>query len=524
LSGSLILVVLLALTLLAGALRLHGLAAPNGQLTKDEAKLALAAEGVLQTGLPTMPSGRVYTRGMLNSYLIAGSFAVLGPTDLAARLPSVLAGLLLVPLVFLMARLIAGWIAALGAAAFVALAQPLVEWSATAWLPSLYLLLVLATTYCWYRGFVRNEGRWQVLGGVSLLLSLLAYEFGILLLAAIGLFLAWRLARRDLAWFQGRPTWAALGLLASSFGLFLWLALSVRAGTLAGSLSEVQGYVAPGLQLSTALVYLRAFFQEYWLLIALTGLGWPLLARANLGATVLLTLTLALIVLVPSFVLQAKTEIRYVLPSLPLLAILAAGGSFLLVQAAARGLRLGRPAASAVAALAVVAVVAGALHDDLTEAGDRLRRPAPRSTWLQTLEQQEIGPDDLLLTEGPERLRFYLGRADYHIYSRREFNDLDRDSADDQGRYSYAADDGIRSIYTNSLLLGAKGDFERLVEQPNHGKTLWVIGEESTIKRLAERMDDDLWPSLHRSARRRTTTDDDWIIMRIALPLRYRHD
>jgi hypothetical protein len=36
-------------------------------------------------------------------------------------------------------------------------------------------------------------------------------------------------------------------------------------------------------------------------------------------------------------------------------------------------------------------------------------------------------------------------------------------------------------------------------------------------------MDDDLWPSLYRSARRRVTTDDDWIILRIALPLRYRH-
>ena len=70
------LVAVLALTLLAGAVRLAGLAAPDGRLSKDEARLALSADGVLSSGLPVMPSGRVYTRGLLNGYLIAPSFAI----------------------------------------------------------------------------------------------------------------------------------------------------------------------------------------------------------------------------------------------------------------------------------------------------------------------------------------------------------------------------------------------------------------------------------------------------------------
>ena len=42
-SGALLLLVVLSLTVLAGAVRLHGLAAPDGQLGKDEAKLALVS-------------------------------------------------------------------------------------------------------------------------------------------------------------------------------------------------------------------------------------------------------------------------------------------------------------------------------------------------------------------------------------------------------------------------------------------------------------------------------------------------
>ena len=51
-----------------------------------------------------MPSCRVYTRGLLNAYLIGGSFALFGRHDFAARLPSVLAGTLLVPVVYLLGQ------------------------------------------------------------------------------------------------------------------------------------------------------------------------------------------------------------------------------------------------------------------------------------------------------------------------------------------------------------------------------------------------------------------------------------
>ena len=60
-------IAVLALTIVAFSIRVGGLWGWDGTLTVDEARLALAARGVLATGLPQMPSGWMYTRGLLAS-------------------------------------------------------------------------------------------------------------------------------------------------------------------------------------------------------------------------------------------------------------------------------------------------------------------------------------------------------------------------------------------------------------------------------------------------------------------------
>ena len=100
----------LALVLLVGLallLRLRGLEA-EGMLDLDEARLTLAAQGIAAHGWPVFPSGKVYTRGLLQSFLMAPSVALLEPIELAARLPSVVAGAALVLVVYLYGRQLAG--------------------------------------------------------------------------------------------------------------------------------------------------------------------------------------------------------------------------------------------------------------------------------------------------------------------------------------------------------------------------------------------------------------------------------
>lgn len=518
----------LGLTLLAGAVRLHGLAGPDGRLDRDEAKLALAADGVLADGLPLLPSGRLYTRGLLTSYLIAGSFAVFGRSDFAARLPSALAGALLVPVVFLLGRALGGSAArqpsgeaayaGLAAGAFVALAPPLVAWSRIAWLPSVFLLLFTLAAFGCYRGFVEGRAGWQVAGAVFFCLGLLAYEFSVLLLGAVGLYLGLQLARRRWDWYRGRPTLAALGLLLGGAALFVALALALRAGTLAGPLSEVKGYVAPVPDLDGVGFYLATLLEDYPILTAAALLSVPLVGRANPGGTLFLGGLLGLAFLVPSLVLQAKFEPRYILPSLPLLAVLAAAGAVQLARLVGGRAGAGSAARAALPPLALLAVFSPALASDGREAMERFGEPPPGPTWLQSLGELEVRPDDLVLTEGPERALFYLGRVDFHIYTSTEF----RIGADGLGyeRYSYQAPDAIRSIYTNSALLNREGDFERLVEQPNPRRTLWVLGQEDRLRRLANRMDAELYSSLFRSAGRRVRADDNWILLRLTLPRR----
>jgi len=101
----------IALTALGAVLLLWNLGRPA--LWQDEAETALRAESILESGLPRMSldgalvtaqpslaahegnaSGVWTWNTWLPAYLVAASFAVLGRTPFAARLPFALAGIL----------------------------------------------------------------------------------------------------------------------------------------------------------------------------------------------------------------------------------------------------------------------------------------------------------------------------------------------------------------------------------------------------------------------------------------------
>lgn len=83
----------------------------------DELHHALAARGVLDHGLPSIAEGTYY-RGLLHTYLIAGSYALLGDSLASARLPSVVCMALAVALLFVWLRResssLAAWLGAGG--------------------------------------------------------------------------------------------------------------------------------------------------------------------------------------------------------------------------------------------------------------------------------------------------------------------------------------------------------------------------------------------------------------------------
>ena len=70
----------------------------------DEDTTVLAAMNILRDGVPQFPSGMVYMRAVLHSYLIAGSAWVFGESEWALRMPSALCGVVLVWLCWLLSR------------------------------------------------------------------------------------------------------------------------------------------------------------------------------------------------------------------------------------------------------------------------------------------------------------------------------------------------------------------------------------------------------------------------------------
>jgi hypothetical protein len=76
----------------------------NGDPFVDEWATMLVARSIWERGLPILPSGTLYGHGMLYSYLDALVLGLLGWSPVVAQLPSLIAGLLTIPLVYISGR------------------------------------------------------------------------------------------------------------------------------------------------------------------------------------------------------------------------------------------------------------------------------------------------------------------------------------------------------------------------------------------------------------------------------------
>lgn len=527
------------LTIWSLAIRVGPLAGPDGALSTDEARLGLASDGVLATGLPFLPSGRLYLRGLLTTYAIAPSFALFGRHDWSARLPSAIAGALLVPLAFVFGRRLGGTAGGLAAALLVAVADPLVEWSQQAWPPSIFLLAFVAACYAAYRGFGEDAPRWQPVAAGLFGLALLAYEFALLLPLALGPYLLARLARGDRGWWQGRPTVAAAAIAALFGGMFVLFGLALRSGTLAGADAEFRHYLTPGIRLDGTRFYLRYVWGAYLPLLSVVALAlpWTFGRDANGSgprrAPGLILLLLGAAVVVPAFVIQRKWEAHYGLAALPLLGLAAAQaagalGAFLRRRFDGRGRTARRDAAPGdgpgrglalrvgplLAVGALFAALAVAVRADVRDAFVPARPPASGVPWPGAtdppweIELRALGwmPGDLVFAEGPLVTQFYLGAADFYVQP--------------DGYERYARQDGsvVRSLYTNAVLLKEAGDFERLVARPYAGRVLWVVGKDDRLPRLTRQMDPAVWTFLQERSGVERPTRTGWWLMRVELP------
>lgn len=145
----------------------------------DEGLYALRARIALDAGLwwdqaSRMPSGAYYaSHPPLYVWLGAISMKILGQTPLAIRVPSAVAGALLVALIFAFARLRFEKKLAVVTALIVGFSALMVINSRQGQLDSLLALLMLASMYALLRSGDRYRSRWIVMGGIALGMALM---------------------------------------------------------------------------------------------------------------------------------------------------------------------------------------------------------------------------------------------------------------------------------------------------------------------------------------------------------------
>lgn len=209
-----------ATALTVAALTLLGLYMVTYQLGyetywQDELTSIYAAEGVLQRGYPNLLSGFIYPKAELFHYMLAPILGIFGSGPLAGRALSAVEYVVMLPLVYLIARAFVGRRAALIALAVVVFSPIALRWGREARMYEQAELTVLLVVYLFYRAMLpaaRTRDIYLAMGAI--LVMYLSHEETFIFLPAILLyFVAHELhelvRNRRLAYLSNIHWWAA---------------------------------------------------------------------------------------------------------------------------------------------------------------------------------------------------------------------------------------------------------------------------------------------------------------------------
>ncbi len=129
----------------------------------DEDISWITAKLILEKGVPEFPSGLMYMRGVVYLYLTAASVKLFGLSEFAIRLPAVLFGVAMIPLVFVFARRLFGVAVGLLAATLITFSHWDVEIARYARMYAAFGFFLLLTVLCIWEYRVRSE---RLAGGI----------------------------------------------------------------------------------------------------------------------------------------------------------------------------------------------------------------------------------------------------------------------------------------------------------------------------------------------------------------------
>ncbi|NJN65253.1 MAG: hypothetical protein HC884_00350 [Chloroflexaceae bacterium] len=167
---------LFLLTAAAAALRLYHLDTLPPGLHHDEASNGMLARHILAGHTPVFFSD--YTgKEAAYMYLVAAAIHLVGPTVLAIRLPAALAGVALVPAIFLVGRRTIGERGAILAAALTTVAPWLLHLNRIGFRANLLPLLLTLWVWLLLRSLAPGRNTWSGWAGAGLCLGLTAHTY-----------------------------------------------------------------------------------------------------------------------------------------------------------------------------------------------------------------------------------------------------------------------------------------------------------------------------------------------------------
>lgn len=168
---------IIVLLIIGGFLRIYFLG--DQSLWIDESYSITAATGIIEKGLPYMPSGDIYSRAILNTSFIALSMKIFGISAFFARLPSVFFGILTILVSFLLFSKL--YNKKIGLAVSFILTFSLVEiaWSRQARMYQQLQFFYLLSIYLFYKYSKTSEWKTGIFTIVSIICAILSHQLGL---------------------------------------------------------------------------------------------------------------------------------------------------------------------------------------------------------------------------------------------------------------------------------------------------------------------------------------------------------
>jgi len=415
----------------------------------DEFTTLWAAEQVQELGIPRLPSGVLYTRGLLHSYIEAGALTLanarsaveqagtMTPLYIAGRLPNLAIGLATILLVYWVGRRAWGRSAGLLAALGLALLPEAIVWSGRArfyGLLQLLTLLLLWTTWEWLQSdrsapaqTLPRYHRWGYALGWALLFTLTLFTQEQALLLLPGMLLA-MLLWRGVRWMFAPPQVTAFVLVALAAGARYAVEIWGQPGYFE-TIQSTRPYVGWIFDLQGAWTTYATLFVAPWrlpwtiaVLYVLTAacIAWARLrALASLSATAQSVLFYAINLLVPVaaiFLLVGTSwrETRYLFFVQPLWLLLGAAGVITLTGHLPQSLK-NRNAWQVAATAGVAALLAAAMAGPAISAARQ--QEVGYSRVLEKVAAQRQ-PGDAVLSPQPPACALVLGPCDGYAVQR----------------------------------------------------------------------------------------------------------